>query len=232
MSWFREACCPSLEAVLAAGRTGACRIELCERLEIGGVTPSEALLRAALAATDLPVNVLVRPRGGDFVYDEAEVQAMLESIRLCRALGAHGVVIGALTPAGRVDLPLMRRLVAAAREPAPLSVTFHRAFDETSDPLAALEDVIALGCDRLLTSGHAPDAFAGRALIGALVRQAAGRIVVMAGCGVRPGNIAEIAAASGAPEYHSSCLSEAWPEPGPCAFGPARAGSVFAKAKP
>ena len=209
MSLLREACCPSLEAVLAAGRTGACRIELCERLEIGGVTPSEALLRAALAATDLPVNVLVRPRGGDFVYDEAEVEAMLESIRLCRALGANGVVIGALTPSGAVDLPVMRRLVAAAK--GDLSVTFHRAFDETADPAAALEDIIALGCDRLLTSGHAPDAFAGRAQIGALVRQAAGRIVVMAGCGVRPGNIGQIARETGAPEFHSSCISDAWP---------------------
>ena len=209
MSLLREACCPSLEAVLAAGRTGACRIELCERLEIGGVTPSEALLRAALAATDLPVNVLVRPRGGDFVYDEAEVEAMLESIRLCRALGANGVVIGALTPSGAVDLPVMRRLVAAAK--GGLSVTFHRAFDETADPAAALEDIIALGCDRLLTSGHAPDAFAGRAQISALVRQAAGRIVVMAGCGVRPGNIGQIARETGAPEFHSSCISDAWP---------------------
>ena len=212
MSWFREACCPSLEAVLAAGRTGACRIELCERLEIGGVTPSEALLRAALAATDLPVNVLVRPRGGDFVYDEAEVQAMLESIRLCRALGANGVVIGALTPAGRVDLPLMRRLVAAAKEPAPLSVTFHRAFDETADPLAALEDVIALGCDSLLTSGHAPDAFAGRGTLAELVRRAAGRIVVMAGCGVRPGNIVR-------PALRSSTV-RASPMPGLDGTGP------------
>lgn len=209
MSLLREACCPSLEAVLAAGRTGACRIELCERLEIGGVTPSEALLRAALAATDLPVNVLVRPRGGDFVYDEAEVEAMLESIRLCRALGANGVVIGALTPSRAVDLPVMRRLVAAAK--GGLSVTFHRAFDETADPAAALEDIIALGCDCLLTSGHAPDAFAGRAQIGALVRQAAGRIVVMAGCGVRPGNIGLIARETGVPEFHSSCISDAWP---------------------
>ena len=209
MSWFREACCPSLEAVRAAFRTGARRIELCERLEIGGVTPSEELLRAALAATPLPVNVLIRPRGGDFVYDEAEVEAMLESIRLCRALGANGVVIGALTPSGAVDLPVMRRLVAAAK--GGLSVTFHRAFDETADPAAALEDIIALGCDRLLTSGHAPDAFAGRAQIGALVRQAAGRIVVMAGCGVRPGNIGQIARETGAPEFHSSCISDAWP---------------------
>lgn len=201
MKFFREACCTSLEAVFAAERTGAQRIELCEQLDVGGVTPSEALLRGTLTATHLPVNVLVRPRGGDFVYDGAEEQAMLDSIGLCKSLGVNGVVIGALTPAGAVDLSLMRHLIAAAR---PLSVTFHRAFDETADPFEALEEIIALGCDRLLTSGHAPDAFAGRALIGELVRRAAGRIVIMAGCGVRPGNIEQIAADSGAPEFHSS----------------------------
>lgn len=209
MMFFREACCTSPEAVRAAARTGAQRIELCERLDVGGVTPSEALLREVLAASALPVNVLVRPRGGDFIYSEEEVRQMLESIRLCAALGANGVVVGALTPDGRVDLPVMRRLVDAARE-AGLSVTFHRAFDETADPLAALEDVIALGCDRLLTSGHAPDALAGRALIGELVRRAGTRLTVMAGCGVRPGNIAAIARDSGAPEFHSSCISEKW----------------------
>ncbi|MBR5723939.1 MAG: copper homeostasis protein CutC, partial [Bacteroidales bacterium] len=166
MKYFREACCTSLEAVLAAERTGAQRIELCERLELGGVTPSEALLREVLAVTHLPVNVLVRPRGGDFVYDGAEEQAMLESIALCRQVGVNGVVIGALTPSGGVDAPLMNRLIEAAR---PLSVTFHRAFDETADPFVALEEIIALGCDRLLTSGHAPDALAGRAMIGELV---------------------------------------------------------------
>lgn len=205
--YFREACCTSVDAVRAAARTGARRIELCEQLGLGGVTPSEALLREVLAGSALPVNVLVRPRGGDFVYGEEEVQAMLESIRLCRTLGANGVVVGALTPDGRVDLPVMRRLIAAAR---PLSVTFHRAFDETADPSAALEQIIALGCDRLLTSGHAPDAFTGREMIGRLVRQAAGRIVVMAGCGVRPANLAAIARDSGVPEYHSSFISEEW----------------------
>ena len=208
MKYFREACCTSLEAVLAAERTGAQRIELCERLELGGVTPSEALLREVLAVTHLPVNVLVRPRGGDFVYDGAEEQAMLESIALCRQVGVNGVVIGALTPSGRVDVSLMNRLIEAAR---PLSVTFHRAFDETADPFVALEEVIALGCDRLLTSGHAPDALAGRELIGELVRRAAGRIVIMAGCGVRPGNITQIARDAGASEYHSSCISPHWP---------------------
>lgn len=208
MKYFLEACCTSLEAVRAAEMNGARRIELCEQLEIGGVTPSETLLRETLAATSLPVNVLIRPRGGDFVYSEAEVGTMLDSIRRCRDLGVGGVVIGALTPSGAVDMPLMRRLMAASDS---LSVTFHRAFDETADPLDALEDIISLGCERLLTSGHAPDAYAGRELLGQLVQCAAGRIIILAGYGVRPGNIDAIADASGASEYHSSFVSTDWP---------------------
>ncbi len=206
MTYFIEACCPSLDAVRAAGRAGARRIELCERLDVGGVTPSEGLLREALAATDLPINVLIRPREGDFVYSELEAETMLESIRLCGRLGANGVVVGALTPDGSVDIPLVGRLVAEARRNG-LSVTFHRAFDVCARPMEALEDIIGLGCDRLLTSGHAPDAFQGREMIGKLVRAAAGRIIIMAGCGVRSGNIAAIAAASGASEFHSSRMS-------------------------
>ena len=216
---FREACCTSLEAVQAAWRTGARRIELCERLDVGGVTPSDTLLQEVLdwtrqapipedGGSPLPVHVLVRPRGGNFVYDASEVNAMLESIARSRALGARGVVIGALTPEGAVDLPVMHRLMAAAEG---LSVTFHRAFDETADPMAALEDVIALGCTRLLTSGHAPDAYTGREMIGTLVSRSAGRLVILAGCGVRPGNITAIAHDSGAPEFHSSCISPDWP---------------------
>ena len=210
MQYFLEACCPSLDAVLTAGRVGARRIELCERLDIGGITPSDVLIRSALAASALPINVLVRPRGGDFVYSGQEVEIMLESIRICGRLGVNGVVIGALCEDGSVDVALMRRLISEARG-CGLSVTFHRAFDECADPLVALDDIIGLGCDRLLTSGHAPDAYAGREMIGKLVRAAAGRIVIVAGCGVRPGNIAAIAAASSAPEFHSSRLSEPWP---------------------
>ena len=177
MSYCLEACCPSLDAVEAAGRIGARRIELCERLDIGGVTPSDALIRSALAATGLPINVLVRPRGGDFVYSAQEADAMLESIRLCGRLGVNGVVIGALRADGSVDVELMQALVSEARATG-LSVTFHRAFDECADPMEALEDIISLGCDRLLTSGHAPDAFTGREMIGTLVRAAAGRIAI------------------------------------------------------
>ena len=202
MRLFCEVCCPSLDAVAKAVGAGADRIELCERLEVGGVTPYEALIRDALAAAGpVPVNVLIRPREGDFVYNEDEAGQMLESIALCKALGVNGVVIGALRPDGSVDMALMRRLVAAAR---PLSITFHRAFDECSDPFSALEDIISLGIDRLLTSGHCADAWEGRFILKELVAHAAGRIVIMPGCGITPANLPEIAAITGASEFHGS----------------------------
>ena len=213
MKPFCEVCCPSLEAVAVAVAAGAGRIELCERLEVGGVTPSESLIKDALAVSGaVPVNVLVRPREGDFVYSEEEAAQMLESIALCRALGASGVVIGALRSDGSVDMSLMRRLVAAARPAAarpaaalrPLSVTFHRAFDECSDPFAALEDIISLGIDRLLTSGHCANAWEGRFVLKELVERAAGRIVIMPGCGITPANLDEIAAITAAAEFHGS----------------------------
>ena len=202
MRLFCEVCCPSLDAVAKAVGAGADRIELCERLEVGGVTPYEALIRDALAAAGpVPVNILIRPREGDFVYNEDEAGQMLESIALCKALGVNGVVIGALRPDGSVDMALMRRLVAAAR---PLSITFHRAFDECRDPFEALEDIISLGIDRLLTSGHCTDAWEGRFILKELVGHAAGRIVIMPGCGITPANLPEIAAITGASEFHGS----------------------------
>jgi copper homeostasis protein len=201
---------------VTARRSGAARIELCSNLSVGGVMPSESLIREtllALAEDAIPVNVLVRPRSGDFVYSEEEIQETLAGIEMCKRLSVsdsagrehrvNGVVIGALRPDGGIDVATMRRLMAAAR---PLQVTFHRAFDECADVEQGLEDVIALGCERLLTSGHAPDAFAGRFTLARLVRQAAGRLVILAGRGVRPHNIAAIASASSAPEFHSSTL--------------------------
>ena len=149
------------------------------------------------------------------MYSETEIEETLAGIEMCKRLSVsdsagrehrvNGVVIGALRPDGGIDLPAMRRLVAAAR---PLEVTFHRAFDECADVERGLEDVVSLGCERLLTSGHEPDAFAGRFTLARLVRQAAGRIVILAGCGVRPHNIDAIASASSAPEFHSSTLTD------------------------
>lgn len=206
MKLFIESCCTSLESAVRAWRSGAGRIELCEKLPVGGVTPNLELTGAVIKAVEIPVNVLIRPREGDFVFSEAEVGEMMESIERCRDLGAAGVVIGALRADGSVDMDTMRRLVAAARSGRGMSVTFHRAFDVSADPARAFEDIINLGCDRLLTSGHEATAYEGRHFIGELVRKSAGRIVVMAGCGVRPSNIEAIVSASSAPEYHSSCF--------------------------
>lgn len=201
MEYFLESCCTDVEQIRRAQEAGARRIELCEKLAVGGVTPSAELLKAAISVAKVPVNVLVRPRGGDFVFSAAEADTMLRDIELCREAGAAAVVIGALDSRGEVDMPLMRRLCDAA---SGMSVTFHRAFDVCADPLAAFEDVLALGCDRLLTSGHESDAFKGRFFIAELVERAAGRIIVMPGCGVRRSNIARIAADTGSVEFHAS----------------------------
>ena len=201
MEYFLESCCTDVEQIRRAQEAGARRIELCEKLAVGGVTPSAELLKAAISVAKVPVNVLVRPRGGDFVFSAAEADTMLRDIELCREAGAAAVVIGALDSRGDVDMPLMRRLCDAA---SGMSVTFHRAFNVCADPLAAFEDVLALGCDRLLTSGHESDAFKGRFFIAELVERAAGRIIVMPGCGVRRSNIARIAADTGAVEFHAS----------------------------
>lgn len=200
---FIESCCTTLADALAAQKAGADRIELCADLSCGGVTPPLEMIHEAVSALSIPVNVLVRPRAGDFVYLPSEVEEMLDTIAGCKRVGVNGVVIGALDRDGNVDIGTMQCLVAASR---PLSITFHRAFDRCSHWHRALEDVISLGCDRLLTSGLASDAMEGRFVIASLVGQASGRIVIMAGCGVRPDNIDLIARDSSADEFHSSRL--------------------------
>lgn len=202
--FFVESCCASMESVRRAVAAGTCRIELCRNLEVGGLTPSDGEIRAAReVAGPVPLNVLVRPREGNFVYSWEETEEMLASIRLCKQLGVNGVVLGALTPEAKVDLETMKRLL---REAAPLPVTFHRAFDACKDLSAALEDIIGLGIERLLTSGGRPDAYEGRFVLKTLVEQAAGRITIMPGCGITPSNLEEIASVTGASEFHGSRL--------------------------
>ena len=204
MNYFIEACCPSLESVRHAVRAGANRIELCEQLEIGGVTPSVSLISSALdAAGNVPLNVLIRPRGGNFVYSPAEAEQMLDSIRACKLAGVNGVVIGALKTDGTIDTETVSMLV---REAGSMDITFHRAFDESTDLKRAVEDIIGLGIKRILTSGGCPTAYLGRFVLKDLVIQSAGRIIIMPGCGVRPSNIAEIASVTGAKEFHGSSL--------------------------
>lgn len=205
MGRFIEVCSVCEADVLEAAKGGAGRVELCEDLEVGGVTPSRKLLESVVRSSPVPVNVLVRPRGGDFVYSEAEEKSMADDIAMCKELGASGVVIGALRPDGSVDVGMMRRLVDAAR---PLSVTFHRAFDCCRDPFEALEEIIGLGCERILTSGQKESAYDGRELLAALVERAAGRIIIMPGGGVRTHNIGEIEAVTKAAEFHSTSRGE------------------------
>lgn len=207
-----EVCCGSLHDAIEAYEGGAERIELCSALEIGGITPSFGLVKAVQSACPkLKVNVIIRPRGGDFVYEGEEVTQMLFDIAQCRLMGVHGVVIGALTRAGDIDMPTCRLMMKAAKgisstigSKPSLSVTFHRAFDVSRDPRQALEDIISLGCDRLLTSGQRENALNGAETIAALNRQADGRIIVMPGCGVNPDNIAEIEEITSAEEFHST----------------------------
>ncbi len=198
---FLECCCTDAAEAVEAMKGGAGRIELCEDLPCGGVSPSRSSIEAALTAVNIPVNVLVRVRGGNFVYNEEEIEMMVKSVRMCRELGVNGVVVGALRNDESIDTEAVRRMVAEAEG---LHVTFHRAFDECADPFAALEDIIDLGCDRLLTAGHASNVNVGEPMLKELNGRAAGRIIILAGSGVRPGNIARLEASTGCKEFHSS----------------------------
>jgi copper homeostasis protein len=198
-----EVCAESADGVRAALAVGADRVELCAGLAVGGTTASQGMIEWAvgLSAGRLGVHVLVRPRSGDFVYSADERDIMLRDIAAARSAGADGIVIGALTHAGTVDVGLMAPLIEAAR---PASVTFHRAFDETADPLAALDEVLKIGADRLLTSGTAISALEGADLIAEFVRRSAGRLTVLPGGGVTAANAAEILRRTGARELHFS----------------------------
>lgn len=201
MAYVLEIASNSVASALAAQRGGADRIELFDNLAEGGTTPSFGSIALAREQLQIPLFVLIRPRPGDFHYDVLERELMLRDIQQCRALGCDGVVIGALDGEGNVDVPLCRELVQAA---GPMQVTFHRAFDAARDLSAALEDVMSLGCQRVLSSGGQASAEAGAAVLAALVKRAAGRISVMAGAGITPGNIAAVAQATGCVELHGS----------------------------
>ena len=203
--WVIESCCTGIEEARAAQWHGADRIELCTDLSVGGITPSRELIQGVVEALTIPVNVLVRPAAClDFVYGEEEIRQMAADIDYCKSVGAAGVVAGALTPEGGIDMNAMRRLVAAAK---PLPVTFHRAFDVcTEDPFEALEKIISLGCTRLLTSGMAENAWEGRDLIAQLVQRAGDRLIILAGRGVTPQNVKSLATVTGAREFNGTQL--------------------------
>lgn len=197
-----EICCGSIQSAANAKAAGATRIELCQNLNEGGTTPSYATIKQCVEDLHLDVFVLVRPRPGDFVYNDVEIQNMLEDVRICKELGVAGVVVGFLHPDGSIDTKLTHWFVETA---APVPVTFHRAFDRCKDWRKSLEEVITCGCKRILTSGCQPTAMEGKETLKELVRLAGDRITILVGSGVRPDNARALVEFTHAKEIHGSC---------------------------
>lgn len=201
MTYTFEVAVDSIESALIAQDSGTNRVELCADLGIGGITPSYGMVAVAKARLHIPIHVIIRPRRGDFLYTEAEFEIMRHDIEYAKSVGVNGVVIGILQADGNIDVDRTRVLVELAR---PLSVTFHRAFDLALDPHRALDELMDLAVDTLLTSGQQPNAAQGLPLIADLVKQSAGRITIMPGSGINPNNIKKIVDGSGADTFHFS----------------------------
>lgn len=198
-----EVCVDTIDGVLAAKAGGAARVELCAALSEGGLTPPVGLMRAA-AGAGIPCFAMIRPRSGLFQFNSAEAAMMIEDIRVAKEAGMAGVVLGVQESSGCLDLAVLQRL---RTEAAGLGTTLHRVIDVVPDALEALEQAIALGFDRVLTSGTTPEAPDGEAMIAAMVSQAAGRISVMPGCGLNASNVASIVARTGVSEVHAACAT-------------------------
>ncbi|NDV80953.1 copper homeostasis protein CutC [Bacteroides sp. 51] len=201
MNYQFEICANSVESCLAAQEGGAHRVELCAGIPEGGTTPSYGEIAMARELLDIKLHVIIRPRGGDFLYTEQEIQIMERDIQMAHQLGVDGVVFGCLTPNGHIDKTKTKRLIESAQG---LSVTFHRAFDVCADPYLALNDLIELGVNRILTSGQQPTALQGLSLIKELIQKANNRIITLPGSGINKSNIRQIAMESGAKEFHFS----------------------------
>jgi copper homeostasis protein len=200
-----EICLESVDSVIASDRGGAQRVELCANLLEGGTTPSAGAIRAARENATIAINVMIRPRGGDFLYTDAEFVSMQHDIQIAKDLGADGIVLGLLRADGTVDVERTRQLVELAE---PLPVTFHRAIDVSRDLLEALEDVIATGAKRVLTSGGQPSVVEGAAMVAKMVEKTKDRIIVMPGCGITPDNVLSILETTGAREVHIALEEE------------------------
>ena len=197
-----EICANSVQSAINAANGGADRIELCQNLNEGGTTPSYATIKYCVEKLPIKTMVLIRPRPGDFCYNDAEYEAIKEDVLMCRQLGAHGVVVGFLDKNLDIDTERTAEIVKLAR---PMEVTFHRAFDRCRDWHKALEQIIECGCDRILTSGQCKTAPEGINNLREIQKQANGRIAILAGSGVNSQNAAEIIRATGVSEVHSSC---------------------------
>ena len=194
-----ESCVNSAISAIEAQSGGADRVELCENMADGGCTPSAGTIILARKRLTIPIFVMIRPRGADFLYSEDEFEIMKQDIRIAKSLGADGVVFGILMPDGRIDIDRMKELTALSR---PMGITCHRAFDMTRDPMEALDDLIEIGVDRVLTSGQADSALDGAKLIRRLIERARKKIIIMPGHGVKENNLMQVVQETGATEYH------------------------------
>jgi len=197
-----EICANSVQSAINADKGGADRIELCQNLNEGGTTPSYAAIKYCVEKLSLKTMVLIRPRPGDFCYNDAEYEAIKEDVLICRELGAHGVVVGFLDENLDIDTKRTAEIVKLAR---PMEVTFHRAFDRCRDWRTALEQIIECGCDRILTSGQRKTVTEGIETLREIQKQANGRIKILAGSGVNSQNVANLVQTTGVSEVHSSC---------------------------
>ncbi len=191
----------NISSAIQAANAGANRLELCENPLEGGTTPSYGTLKTVRERINIPVFPIIRPRGGDFFYNEEEFEVLKKDVALCKELGFPGLVTGILKKDGTIDIERTKELVQIA---APLELTFHRAFDRTKDPFQALEDVITTGCKRILTSGQVPNVGNATSLIKQLIEKADGRIIILQGSGVRSSNLQQLINETGGVEYHSS----------------------------
>lgn len=201
MFYQLEVCIDNIESLTLAQQGGATRIELCAALALGGLTPSHGLMHMAAQTATVPVYAMIRPRQGDFLFSDQEIEIMLGDIHAARQAGLQGVVIGALSADGQVDRDILRSLVNAARG---MGITFHRAIDQCIEPMAALETLMAAGCERVLTSGQHASAEAGIGALADMVQFCGDRLSVMAGAGVHAGNVREIVRNTGVKEIHLS----------------------------
>lgn len=201
MSFNLEVCIDNLESLQNAISGGATRIELCSSLALGGLTPSYGLMKKAIQYSPIPIYAMIRPRQGDFLYDSADMECMLEDIFTAKSIGLQGVVFGVLKANGDIDIDLATQLINASNG---LGITFHRAIDQCSNYQQAIETIAELGCERILTSGLAANAYDGRDIIAKMVKQANGRFSIMAGAGINANNIDDIVASTGVREVHLS----------------------------
>jgi copper homeostasis protein len=208
MSLLLEVIAFDIDSCQVIERAGGGRIELCANPAEGGTTVSYGMMKAARKAVDIPVFPIIRPRGGDFLYSNAEYDIIVQDVKSCKEIGMDGVVFGFLDAAGNIDKERTSRLVELAY---PMEVTFHRAFDHSREPMQALEDIIVCGCNRILSSGTADVAGNGLVMLKKMVEAAADRIIILPGSGIRANNIAAIARETGLQEFHTSARKQLIP---------------------